>query len=186
MNVVSSPPTVVRLDAQDRITSASEDWLQYAPASGREPKEGALVGRSFFDFSPDPACVALYELVFRRARRTWQPIRVPFTWESPSERRHLELEVVALEGGGLECRYHTILVETREPVASHLPRPPKQLLTLCGWCKKVRLPEGNWVEVEAAAQHLEFFFGEAPRLTHGICQPCRAALWGSFAAARPK
>jgi hypothetical protein len=185
MKVVASPPTVVRLDAHDRITSASEDWLQYAPASGREP-QAPLVGRTFFDFSPEPDFVALYELVFRRVRRTGQPIRVPFTWESSSERRHLELEVLALEGGGLECRYHTTLVESREPSVSHHPRRVRQLLTLCGWCKKVRLPEGTWVEVEAAAQRLEFFLGDAPRLTHGICQPCRTALWGSFAAAKQK
>ncbi|HKC11603.1 MAG TPA: hypothetical protein VKI41_06060 [Vicinamibacteria bacterium] len=175
----------MHLDIADAIVFASEDWLQLANGMDGRPAEPAgVLGRPFFDFAPDSHIFPLYELVFRRVRRTGQPIRIPFTSESSSERRQMEMEVLPLEGGGLECRYHTVLVEALGPGASpgDAPRPP--LLTLCSWCKKVKLPEGPWVEVEAAAQRLEFFLGEAPQLTHGICLPCKDALWAGLAVAK--
>jgi hypothetical protein len=179
---------VVHLDVADTIVFASEDWLQLAEADeGQPPRPAVAVGRPFFDFAPDPRLFPLYELVFRRVRRTGQPIRIPFTSESSSERRHMEMEVLPLEGGGLECRYHTVLVEELGPgTSSDGTARTQPLLTLCSWCKKVKLPEGPWVEVEAAAQRLEFFLGEAPQVTHGICLPCKDALWSSLTVARQR
>jgi hypothetical protein len=178
----------VRLDVADAIVFASEDWLQFAQGNGGQmPLAAAVLGRSFFDFAPGSHLFPLYELVFRRVRRTGQPIRIPFTSESSSERRHMEMEVLPLEGSGLECRYHTVLVEelgTRTP-SEGAPRP-QPLLTLCSWCKKVQLPDGTWVEVEAAAQRLEFFLGEAPQLTHGICLPCKDVLWAGLTVAEQR
>jgi hypothetical protein len=185
MCVISSGP-VVHLDVTDSIVFASEDWLQLAEGTdGRQPMPASVLGRPFFDFAPDPQLFPLYELVFRRVRKTKQPIRIPFTSESSNERRHMEMEVLPLEGGGLECRFLTALVEELGggTCSDGAPREPP-LLTLCSWCKKVKLPEGLWVEVEAAAQRLEFFFGEAPHLTHGICLPCKDALWGGLTVAR--
>jgi hypothetical protein len=179
---------VVHLDVADAIVFASGDWLQLARGvDGRPAEPAGVLGRPFFDFAPDSNLFPLYELVFRRVRRTGQPIRIPFTSESPSERRQMEIEVLPLEGGGLECRYHTVLVEELGPRTSSDDAPrPQPLLTLCSWCKRVKLPEGAWVEVEEAAQRLEFFLGEAPQLTHGICLPCKDALWGSLTPARQR
>jgi hypothetical protein len=89
--------------------------------------------------------------------------------------------VLPLEEGGLECRYRTLLVESLGSEAANLRA--QELLTLCSWCKKVRLPEGNWVEVETAALRLEFFLGDAPQLSHGICPPCKVGLLGSLVPA---
>jgi hypothetical protein len=176
----------VRLDVGDKVVFASEDWLPFAGGDNRPLTEGQVLGRPFSEFAPDRAFVPLYELVFRRVRRTRQAIRVPFTYDSNDERRHMEMEVLPLEGGGLECRYHTLLVQRQGSEANSKRAQGQELLTLCSWCKKVRLPEGHWVEVDTAAQRLEFFLGEAPQLTHGICPPCRLALLGSFAPARQK
>jgi hypothetical protein len=174
----------VHLDVADAIVFASEDWLQLAQGNdGQMPLAAAVFGRCFFDFAPESHLFPLFEVVFRRVRRTGQPIRIPFTSESLSERRHMEMEVLPLEGGGLECRYHTVLVEELGPGTSSGGARPQPLLTLCSWCKKVQLPDGTWVEVEAAAQRLEFFLGEAPQLTHGICFPCKDALWASLTVA---
>jgi hypothetical protein len=175
----------VRLDVTDKVVFATESWFPFVGGGDdSQLTEAEVLGRPFSEFAPDRAFVPLYELVFRRVRRTRQPIRVPFTCDSGDERRHMEMEVLPLESGGLECRYHTVLVERHGSAAASKRSPAQELLTLCSWCKKVRLPEGNWVEVETAAQRLEFFLGEAPQLTHGICPPCRRALLGSFAPAR--
>jgi len=174
--------SVVRLDPDDAITFVSEGWIESARASGSpELTEAAVLGRPFADFVADPVSVQLYRLVFRRARRTGQAIRVPFRCETPNERWHMEMEVRPLENGGLECRNQTVLVENRGRAHPREANPrPRDFLTLCSWCKKVKLPEGAWVEVEAAAQRLELFLGIAPQLTHGVCPSCKTAVRGSL------
>jgi len=178
--------SVVRLDPNDAIVFVSEGWMESARASGSsELTESAVLGRPFSEFVADPVSVQLYQLVFRRVRKTGLAIRVPFRCEAPNERWHMEMEVRPLENGGLECRNQTVLVENRG--RANLPEAKARsndFLTLCSWCKKVKLPEGAWVDVEAAAQRLELFLGVAPQLTHGVCPSCKAALRGSLAFAR--
>src|SRR5260370_24213913 len=178
--------SVVRLDASDAIAFVSEGWLESARATGSpDLTETAVLGRPFSDFVADPVSVQLYQLVFRRVRRTGHPIRVPFRCETPNERWHMEMEVRAVGDGTLECRNQTVLVERRAPAsAPETDDRSQSFLTLCSWCKKAKLPEGAWVDVEAAAQRMELFLGVAPQLTHGVCPSCRTALRGSLAFAR--
>jgi hypothetical protein len=178
--------SLVRLDAKDAIAFVSEGWLDSARQSGSpDLTEAAVIGRPFSDFVADPVSIQLYQLVFRRVRRTGQTIRVPFRCETHNERWHMEMEVRALGDGTLECRNQTVLVENRAagPSAEADGRA-KSFLTLCSWCKKVKLPEGAWVDVEAAAQRIELFLGVAPQLTHGVCPSCRTVLRGSLEFAR--
>src|SRR5882672_7289955 len=114
--------SLVRLDGSDAIASVSEGWLESARASGSpDLTEAAVIGRPFSDFVADPVSIQLYQLVFRRVRRTGQTIRVPFRCETQNERWHMEMEVRPLEDGGLECRNQTVLVENRGPAD---PREP--------------------------------------------------------------
>lgn len=180
-------PGMVCLDADDVVVDASRGEVESASEdSGPGETDSAAVGRSFSDLVADPQMAELYRLVFRRVRRTGKTIRIPFRHDSPTQRRHMEMDVVALEGGGLECRSRVFLVENRRRAEGSHPgaRPAKEFLTLCSWCKKVRLPEGTWVEADAAAERLEFFLGETPELTHGICPPCKTALRERCAFAR--
>ena len=184
--MVQDSLSLVRLDASDAITFVTEGWIDWARASdSAELNEAAVLGRPFSDFVADPVSVQLYRLVFRRVRRTGQAIRVPFRCEAPNERWHMEMEVRPLENGGLECRNQTVLVEKRGPAhPREADARSRDFLTLCSWCKKVKLPEGVWVDVEAAAQRLELFLGVAPQLTHGVCPSCKTALRGSLEFAR--
>jgi hypothetical protein len=45
------------------------------------------------------------------------------------------------------------------------------LIHVCGWCRKVRTDEGEWVPAEPAL--LE---GAGPALTHGVCPDCAKAI----------
>jgi len=178
--------SLVRLDASDAIAFVSEGWLDSARQSGSpDLTEASVLGRPFSDFVADQVSIQLYQLVFRRVRRTGQTIRVPFRCETHNERWHMEMEVRSLGNGTLECRNQTVLVENRGPAHSaEADARSKSFLTLCSWCKKVKLPEGAWVDVEAAAQRIELFLGVAPQLTHGVCPSCRTALRGSLEFAR--
>ena len=43
---------------------------------------------------------------------------------------------------------------------------PEQLVVVCAWCRRIRNPEGTWVEIASfpAREHVT--------LTHGICREC--------------
>ena len=171
---------VVRLDVQERLVLADEGWLDYLRrALGPDLTEAAALGRPFADFAPDKELAALYTLVFRRVRAAGQPMRVPFRCDVAGERWHMDIEVSPLADGQVECRYHCVLVESIGPSPTGNVTP-ERLLTRCAWCQHVKLPEGDWVGVDALADRLDFFIGEASRLTHGICPACEAAVRATF------
>ncbi|HSB60642.1 MAG TPA: hypothetical protein VLI67_02910 [Vicinamibacteria bacterium] len=162
----------------------SPGWLELAREAGAPGlTEGAVLGRPFSDFVGDQEAIPLFQLVFRRVRKSGQTIRVPFRRDSGDRRHHMEMEVLALEGGSLECRTRTLLVEERR-AAEARSEGSRKFLTCCAWCKKVQVPEGTWVEVEAAAHQLELLLGEALQVTHGICPACRTAFWGELGFAQ--
>lgn len=171
---------VVRLSAVDALLFASDEWRECARAHAGVEE---VVGRPFSEFVADPDTVPLYDLVFRRVRASGQPMNVPFRCETPEERRHMEMEVRSLGDGVLECHTRTVLVE--RPAASASSRAPAaHFLTLCGWCRRVRLPEGTWADLETAAQRLSLFLGEVPKVTHGICPHCRESRFPALSHAR--
>lgn len=175
-------PFVFRLGPSDEVVFVNEDWLALVrETSAPDLVESAVLGRPFRLFLPEPEMAELYELVFRSVRRTGQGVRFPHAFDSRSERRLMEMEVLPLEGGYLECRMRTVLVESRPAPDAAGAAAEKEILTLCAWCKKVRLPEGTWVEPEDAAQRLEFFLLRAPELSHGICPKCKSDMIGGFA-----
>ena len=54
------------------------------------------------------------------------------------------------------------------------------IVTICGWCKKILMPDGRWAEVEEAINSLRLLDAGIPRLSHGICPPCSDDLLGSL------
>jgi hypothetical protein len=166
---------VLRLDGNDTITFASAEWLDFVRETGGPALTVAgVLGRAFSDFAPDPYLAPLYRLVFRRVRETRQTMRVPFRLEASGRRWHLELHVVPLADGKVECRYDTLLVEG----------PGRELVTQCAWCRRVHLPEGQWAAREIVAERLDLFLGDPPRVTHGICPSCAVGFSASVKLAR--
>jgi hypothetical protein len=79
---------------------------------------------------------------------------------------------------GVEFDSVMVRIEDRLPVkiAVRTFDPAQQLLTVCGWCKRVDV-HGRWQEIEAAIESLVVFAAEAvPAVTHGICLDCEARM----------
>lgn len=49
---------------------------------------------------------------------------------------------------------------------------------MCAWYKRVRVPSGEWHEVETALAQMDIFMTDTlPKLNHGVCEDCRRAAW---------
>lgn len=53
----------------------------------------------------------------------------------------------------------------------------QDLIVMCGWCKKVDLGNGRWVEVEEAVNEKNLFNAtRLPGISHGMCKECHEAF----------
>jgi hypothetical protein len=158
---------LLRLDAKDAIRFANARWLELLRETGGPVlTEADVQGRAFAEFAPDVRLAPVFAFAFRRVRETGEAMRVPFRIEGATQRHHMDLHVLPLGDGAVECRYATLLVEV----------PGPDLLTLCAWCQRVRLPEGVWARRRVLSESLDYFLGDAPRVTHGICPSCTSAM----------
>ena len=158
---------VIRLDTSDSIVFASEPWLELAHETGHpHVTEGGAVGRPFSAFAPDPELGPVYRLIFRRVRDTGEPASVPLKFEASGRTWHMDVHILRLPTGELECHYYSLLIEM----------PGTEILKQCAWCKRVLLPQGRWAPTRELSEQIEFFLGDGPRVTHGICPSC-AETW---------
>lgn len=90
----------------------------------------------------------------------------------------MELDVIPCAEHSIEFR-STILREEHRPVVALLDTHRESLedfLTLCSWCRKVKVA-AQWVEVEEALRLLKLFESETlPRISHGVCPACTEAV----------
>ena len=170
---------IYSIDAGGVIAAVDERWADFfrenSPAGDRmrEPK-----GTLLWSHISDPTTVHLYEVMLSRVRRTGKPLVVPFRCDAPDRRRYMEMKIDALPGGAI--RFTTVLLreEPRRwmPLVEPRPRFSAKLVRMCGWCKRVAVPD--WVEVEEAVRRLNWFEPETevPGVTHTICDTCANAL----------
>lgn len=172
-------PVEYHLDADDRFVWVNDAWRFFAdendaPLETREP-----LGRPIWDFVTNPETRHLYMHMFAKVRQWGRPITVEFRCDAPACRRVLSLTMSRRGPAGLALRVEALALDPREPVALIDARAARdhRLLTMCGWCKKVRLEERGWVDVEVAVAELSLFHAPAlPRITHGICPACLARV----------
>jgi hypothetical protein len=169
-----------QLNAQDEISSVNEEWLSFAQANEGTPLLAPwILGRRLWDFMGDPETEHIYRQLHRRVRAGHEAIRITFRCDGPERRRLLELDITAGSEGGLTYRVRTVREEDRPAVPlldAHQPRS-EEFVTMCGWCKRVSVGAGEWLEVEKAVVALSLFDEpRPPQLTHGICEECSLRL----------
>lgn len=170
--------------ADDRIADVSDGWVEFARANGApELARESVVGESLWRFVSGREVRHLYGLIFTRVREHDTPVVLPFRCDSPARRRHMRMVISPLYGGVLQLDAVLEREEPRSPVRlleGHAERS-ERLLALCSWCKRVRSPGGEWLEVEDAAVRLDLLSAERlPQVTHGICPRCDRAMGGDL------
>lgn len=171
-----SREVVYAVDARDLISRVSESWVRFAEHNGApELTREAVVGRSVWEFIAGIETRHLHALVFEHVRRTGESVRLALRCDAPDRRRDLELETRLLGKGSLELTGRVLREEPRDPVdlldasAARAPSP----LAICGWCKRVEVQRGVWLEIESARGRLGVSGGSRlPALTHVTCRDC--------------
>jgi hypothetical protein len=85
----------------------------------------------------------------------------------------------AATGGVVRCTSTLLRTEPREvpPLLDPCRERSGHTLPVCGWCRRVRVAEASWVEVEEVVAEQDLFDGgPLPLLTHGICADCTSLL----------
>ncbi len=164
------------VDADDILVSISEGWAPFAEENGA-PHLGpaAVVGQPIWSFIAGQETRHIYESLFRKARETGKAVEVPFRCDSPAARRHMRITIEPTGSEGLTLRSELLLEEPRDRVdlLDIAAERSEELVTLCSWCRRVKVTDGSWEETEVAIARLGLFQSTPlPRLTHGICPDC--------------
>jgi hypothetical protein len=132
---------------------------------------------SLFDFISDNKTAHLYELMFAKVKQHDEPLTFHFRCDTADKRRVIELKIFLVNETTIGVRNCTI-DEVARPSVTHLEplvETSEQFLTMCSWCKKVRVENDQWLEVEEAIRQLNLFHqSPVPALTHTICNTCYA------------
>lgn len=176
---------VYQIDAGDVITAVNDAWDEFA-LENEAPhltRQG-VIGRPLWDFITGEETQHLYRALFQRVREGKRPISIPFRCDAPDCRRHMEMHMIPDKAGGITFTTRVLRLEKRPAVRlleQGAPRSP-DFVTMCGWCKKVRLPDDRWAEVEEAIRVLHLFDERVvPQISHGICPECHdrvLGVWG--------
>jgi hypothetical protein len=171
---------IYRIDASDRVSFANEAWYEFARENGAASlNAAAVIGQPLGGFLSDEETRHLFEVLIQKVRRTRMTMVFPYRCDSPDRRRFLELTVVPFLPAEVEFRSRLVREERREPVSLLATETARtdEYLSMCGWCKKVHLPDDRWAEVEEAVRELDLFAKPyQPQITHTICPQCGAAF----------
>ncbi len=171
---------VYQIDQWDRIGFANQEWFDFArenQAMALEP--GAVIGSSLWDHIADDETRHLFRIVLRKVRDTGKPVVLPFRCDSADRRRFMEMKIIPMSNRNIGFSSRILRQEPREGVRLLETEAARtdEFLVMCGWCKKVFLPENRWAEVEEAVRVLQLF--DAPRLpmiSHAICNDCSSSF----------
>lgn len=171
------------LNDRDEVCFVNSEYDEFAGANaGVAVTSEAVLHRPLWDFITDPSTRQIYRDVLSRVRGG-RAIQFSLRCDSPTCRRLLQMKVCKGEDRIIEFRVRTISEEDRvcQPLFDPGTTRSADLLSVCGWCKKVKVEDG-WLEVEDAITHLQLFERSVlPGITHGICERCHHSMMDMLA-----
>lgn len=167
------------IDENDHLIKVDDGYYRFAEENGWQ-EAGTSLGRSLWDYVAGNEMRKLQRLLIRRIRDEVGNVDLPFRCDGPGVRREMSIRIVARPGGRVVLFAARLRAEQARDLPQLLldPRTPRsdETLEMCGWCDRFMV-DGDWVEVEVAAQKLELFDrSELPAISHGICPDCNALL----------
>lgn len=171
------------IDSEERLTCANDEWLAFAVENNSSHlTRKSVLERPLWDFITGMETRHLYRLIFSKVKKTGMPVKIPYRCDSPELRRFMEMEIVPVKDGSVQMNCTLLRVEPRPRMDLLDPFMDRsnEFLTICSWCRRVKIGSG-WVEVEEAVQRLNLFEAQRlPQLTHGICPDCHEIAMREF------
>ena len=167
---------VYSVDHADHIVAVDDRWLEFARDNAApELTRESVEGQNIWSFIGDVDTQLIYRMVFDAVRTKMRPMIVSYRCDSPTLRRYMQLICLPKPKLAIEIRSYITHEEPRPYVAlldSELARSD-EVVTICAWCKKCKLNEFDWREIEDALPELELFSESMlPQVSHGMCPDC--------------
>jgi hypothetical protein len=170
---------IYRIDRNDLIVSVNAAWDRHAISNDApELTESNVVNHSLWDFVSDAMTRHIYQQMLVEVRNG-KSLDFEFRCDSPDRRQFLEMRMTPLSDNGVQFETVTNYVEDRssQELYRRSSEFTNELIVTCSWCKKIKVAENVWYEVEKAIQILKVFvLHPAPRLSHGMCEECYAEM----------
>lgn len=175
---------IYRIDDSDTIVWVNEEYDKFSAENDAEELNAeSTVGRKLWDFITDNETLHLYKIMVNKVRDIQQDISFSLRCDGPHCKRELVMQIRPVQGKQIEFYSELKSQEDREPqnLLNLSTQRSDDILVLCGWCNKVKLSDGEWVEVEEAAEELQLFQeSHLPRLSHGMCTSCQDIYFGKL------
>ena len=166
------------IDVEDNITYVNDKkWDEFYQENSFSHNclSSNIVKQSLWGFIDDFETRHLYEDILKTVRKCKKEIKLPFRCDSASERRLLELTIRPYKEEQIEFVSKIIKIEKREYVSllDEEREKSEEFLKICSMCKKIKVDDNTWYEVEEAIKKLELFEKiNLPKLSHGLCPFC--------------
>ena len=167
---------IYHLDQNGRFIYVSKTWNEFALANhSSKITADAIMHRNISDFIVDEDNLHIYEILIARVQREQIVLMFPFRCDAPDRRRYMQMEIFPVSEKITGFKSCTLREEPRPKVALLDPTTERtdEFLTICSWCKKIKVDDNQWLEVEEAVSKLGLFEERhLPQLSHGICPVC--------------
>lgn len=167
------------IDEEDRLVRLDGRFYRFAEENGWQDVDYAL-GRSLWDYVTGEDLRKLQRILLRRVRDERRNIELPFRCDGPEVRREMDIRIGASASGRLVLFSATPRRERRrldfQPLLDPAATRNDSTIQMCSWCDRF-LVEGEWVEVEAAAERLGLFGQPTlPEVEYELCPKCATML----------
>ena len=177
---MKSTDTWYVVDREGRITAVGGGWDVFARTNEAPEIRGQhVVGHLWSDYVDSQEVRDLYDRIFDVVRGRQRPIEFGFRCDGPASRRKMRMHLSPMPHGAIELRTRTLSEIERASQALPARSVPRtdELLLMCSYCNRIRVPGVGWCEVERAIATIDLFTAERmPGLGHGICDPCLLQL----------
>jgi len=174
---------IYQVDNDDVIISINRDCLDFAREnSAGNINQTDIIGTCLWQFISDSETIHIYQTLLQKVRNGCFPLQISYRCDSPEKRRLMEMTITRCSNDTIEFQNQILTEETRKSIPLLNPDQPRNnaLISMCGWCKKVKTNIG-WLEIEDAILSLNLFEKEIlPQISHGICSFCKTHLISSY------
>ncbi len=174
------PDISYEIDDKDYLVFFDEQWAHFARVNqGAYLADANILYRSLWDLIADRETHRIYGTMFVEVRRSSETLSFPYRCDTPTQRRFMRMELYPRYNKHIRLISRELQVEERAyvPLLDASAKRSKDFLTICSWCKRVKLSNGMWSEVEEAVESLSLLnCALLPQLIHDICPGCRLFL----------